>query len=169
MKSNQRRVLLGIATVATVVAVVFAPPPPEAGIVEPKTRTTREQVVVSPRAVAVIDRRAQLPSRSLRGVPPVFEVTSWEGPVENLAPQQVAVDTAPIEPQVPAVPFRIVGRYVDDGVTGMFVQYNDRTLLARVGEMIGDDYKVDSIDGQNLTVVYLPMNVSQTISTGAEN
>lgn len=171
MKAATRRVVLGIALAATVAAVVFAPSSDDDDVpasVEPARRERR--------AAREHEQSREIagepsPSRALRSdVPPVFQVTTWVKPVARApVPKAAPAEPVPQEPQVPAIPFRIVGRFVENGVAGMFVQYNERTLVARAGDFIGDAYQVQSIADQTMTIVYLPMNVTQTISTGAAN
>jgi hypothetical protein len=72
----------------------------------------------------------------------------------------------PEAPQPPPVPFRVLGKFVENGVAGVFVQFNDRTLAARAGDKLTADYEVASISDQTMTVRYLPLNVTQDVSAG---
>jgi hypothetical protein len=169
VKAVTRRLVLALALATTVAAAVFAPSSDDdAAAVEPVRRERR--------FAREHEQSRDIPgepgsSRAMRtDVPPIFQVTTWVKPVARApAPKSVPAAPAPQEPQVPGIPFRIVGRFVENGVAGMFVQYNDRTLVARAGDLIGDAYKVESIVDQTMTVVYLPMNVTQTIAAGATN
>jgi hypothetical protein len=170
MKIAPRQAWLGIALIGTLAAVWFAPEPQEetAAAVAParKSRTTQPDNVREAKA-----NGGQL-QRALRtDVPSVFDVTSWVEPRAKAPPPQIApvLPEAEVLPQAPVAPLRILGRFVEDGVVGMFVQYNDRTLVARAGDVIADVYKVASIADQGMTVVYLPMNLTQTITMGAAN
>ena len=170
MKAATRRLALGIALAATIAAIVLAPPSDDdaAASVEPVRRERR-----AAREHEQLRDIAGEPSssRALRtDVPTIFQVTTWAKPVARApAPKVAPAAPVPQEPQVPGIPFRILGRFVENGVAGMFVQYNDRTLVARAGDLIGDAYRVESIVDQTMTVVYLPMNVTQTIAAGAMN
>lgn len=170
MKEAHRRVALAVALVGTLVAVWFAPEPEEeiASAVQPTPREAKARQAPT----AAVEAQSSQAARTLRDdVPSIFEVTSWSKPVAKAAAPKIApvIAEAELPPQAPAAPFRILGRFVEDGVTGLFVQYNDRTLVARAGDLIGDVYKVASIADQSMTVVYLPMNLTQTITTGAAN
>jgi hypothetical protein len=170
MKAATRRLAWGIALAATAAAVVFAPPPDDgvAASVEP---ARPERSAAREREPPGEPPAESSSPRILRAdVPPIFQVTTWVKPAARApVPKAEPAPPVPQEPQVPSIPFRIVGRFVENGVTGMFVQYNDRTLVARAGDLIGEAYKVESIADQTMTVVYLPMNVTQTISSGVAN
>jgi hypothetical protein len=74
--------------------------------------------------------------------------------------------TEPPPPEAPPLPFHVLGRYVEDGKVAVFLQHNDQNLVVRVGETIADQYKVESLAGGVLTLVYLPLNQRQTLEVG---
>ena len=173
MKENTRRALVLLALIGTVAAAVFAPAPEEE-VAEPtpRARATSPQPHA---AKAVADDHSSVPEMQARQVssdtPSIFEKRSWRKAVVPVAASKPAVADPIVEspPQAPAAPFRILGRVVEDGVAGVFVQHNDRTLILRTGDTVDDVYRVESISDQSITVMYLPMNVPQTILTGAVN
>lgn len=161
MNATQRRYLLGIVLAATVVAAVFAPDEAPPGIAEPAARTP-----VAGKPASAAGPAETHKTRYHADAAPIFAVTSWQQPqqVQN-APVRVAAP-APEAPQAPPVPFRVLGKFVENGVAGVFVLYNDRTLAARTGDRLTEDYEVASITDQIMTVRYLPLNVTQDISAG---
>ena len=76
-------------------------------------------------------------------------------------------DVKPIEilpPQAPPLPFKALGNYTEDGNQVIFVQHNSQNLVLRVGDTILDKYKLEAVDANSLTFIYLPMDVRQTLS-----
>lgn len=72
--------------------------------------------------------------------------------------------TAP--PSIPALPFRVLGRYVDGGEDTVFLQFGEQNMVARVGDVLNEQYKVESISAGVLTLIYLPLNQRQTLDIG---
>jgi hypothetical protein len=166
MKTAQRRLLLGGLLAVTVILIVMAPPPEDETVVlvDRPARTAAS----AERSVALKAERTSESARKYRvDVPAIFAPTDWSPP-RRVAAAPIAKPTEqPVEPQIPPVPFRVLGRFVENGVPGMFVQLNDRTLVARAGDFIGDLYRVESVSDRTMTVVYLPLKVTQTVNAGA--
>lgn len=76
---------------------------------------------------------------------------------------------APPPPQAPPLPFKALGQYTDGEQVGVFLQYRDQNLVARVGDTLAEQYKVESLAGGVLTLRYLPLNQTQTLDLGAAN
>ena len=68
--------------------------------------------------------------------------------------------------QPPAMPFRVLGRYVDAGEETVFLQHAERNIAARVGDVLSEQYKVESVAAGVLTLIYLPLNLRQTLDIG---
>jgi hypothetical protein len=162
MTAVQRRYLIGLALAATVLAAVFAPEqaPPE--MAAPAARVTSR--APQPRAVNAADPHVKLRYRT--DAAPLFTATSWQPVRVATQPVRDTVAAAPAAPQPPPVPFRVLGKFVENGVAGVFVQLNDRTLVARAGDKLTEEYEVASISDQTMTVRYLPLNVTQDVSAG---
>ena len=52
---------------------------------------------------------------------------------------------------------------IDDNKITLFVIQNDHQFLAKVNDVIGGAYRVDSISGTNAVLTYLPTNTQQTL------
>ncbi|ELX10864.1 hypothetical protein Jab_2c29650 [Janthinobacterium sp. HH01] len=104
----------------------------------------------------------------------VFAKQSWapEAPkkvmLEQAQAQQVAQQAgAPAGP--PALPFQFLGRFTDDGQTAYFLQIDGQNVVARPGEKVNDSYLLDSVSGNTMNFVYLPLNQKQTLVVGDTN
>ena len=97
-----------------------------------------------------------------------FAPQQWTLPVKAVAikPQAVASQPEPL-PQAPALPFRFLGRYIEDGQTIVFLLFNEQSLVAKVGDVLQQNYKVQSVTASAMTLVYLPLNQTQTLDIGA--
>lgn len=77
-----------------------------------------------------------------------------------------AVVAEPLAPQAPPLAFKVLGRYVDKGDVAVFLQHNDQNLVARAGETLLGQYKVEQIAGSSMTLLYLPLNQQQVLDLG---
>jgi Tfp pilus assembly protein PilP len=59
------------------------------------------------------------------------------------------------------LPFRLLGQAQEGGQIRVFLQHGDQNLIVSTGDLIGRQYRVEHIDEQRVTFVYLPMNTVQ--------
>jgi hypothetical protein len=81
-------------------------------------------------------------------------------------PPASAAAPPPPPPQAPPLPFKALGRYADGSQAGVFLQYRDQNIVARVGDTLAEQYKVESLVGGVLTLRYLPLDQTQTLEVG---
>lgn len=179
--SKRSRSLLGLALVMTLAAAYFAPPSGTDGVVlsERVARATSGSVPVEqPSRMAqtgTVMRSMEVLQIHTRDIEDDQENTLGVFAVLNRAPLAPKVEPPPVPvappppPQVPPLPFRVLGRYVEAGQVAVFLQYNDKNIIARVGDTLGEQYKVESIDSGTLTFLYLPLNQTQTLGIGSSN
>jgi hypothetical protein len=170
------RALLGLALLASVAAAWYAPAdgaPARAGTAKP-------------------DGRRAAAGRGARGAPPApaLDVLSIRRRVEEdeqedgqlFTPAPWATATAPVpapavaaaepaEPaaapeQAPLLPFRVLGQYEQAGQTVVFLQHGELNLLVRVGDTIAEQYKVESLVGNAMSLRYIPSGQLQTLEVG---
>jgi hypothetical protein len=173
MKVNRRNVVLALSLTATLIAVYFSP------------SAEGNDVVLSARA-SKVESRVNDPSNKVRSSSfnsievlvvrtrdwdeeedaSVFATSDWTPPKATLKPVESVEKAVAQEPQIPPVPFQVMGRYVENGKITVFLQYNDQNLVARVGDTLAESYKVEGLDGGVMTLRYLPMNVQQTLQIG---
>jgi hypothetical protein len=193
MSGGWRQAALVVALLATLAAAWFAPAADdEVGNAPRSSRANSAQADDSGLAAAP---KAAPRDRSTAAVPEVlllnrrdddldrqperlFVARAWlpkpaasaaSGP---LPPRPLAAASAPPPPPVqsaPPLPFRVLGRYSDGGDTGVFLQFNSQNLVARVGDTLVDQYKVEALSATTLTLRYLPLNETQTLDLGATN
>ena len=172
---NRRQHILGVLLFATVVAAVFAPDPQGTAVVAPKERKTAAVQTATP-AVREIGRQqstADIDVLKIRGregeedMKSIFTRPHWlAAPEPERVVAPVIEAPPPVQEQAPPLPFRVMGRYIEDGQEIIFLQYNDQALLARVGEQLLDQYRIESLAGGVMTIVYLPLNERQVLQVG---
>jgi hypothetical protein len=171
---------LGVALVATLLAAWHAPQPgaDDGVVLSDRIARTAVQTVahaaVSPGATRSASGRADLIEIRARGEddasrPPLrlFAPQQWSAPASVPVQKRAAAvpQAAPVA-QAPALPFRALGRYEEDGNVVFFLQHNDQNLVVRLGDTIAADYKVESLQDNLLTLRHLPSNQSQTLDVG---
>lgn len=95
----------------------------------------------------------------------LFALRTWEPP-----PPVVSTPAPPPPPQAPPLPFKFFGRIVDAGQAPSFILTRGTEMITvRIGDRIEPAYLVDKFDGTQLHLVYLPLNIRQTIFVGNAN
>jgi hypothetical protein len=110
-------------------------------------------------------RLAALPSRDAIGKPrgELFGFRSWAPSRPATRAAQVAAPAA----APPPMPYRIAGQVVHDGTARVVLARDDRVLTVREGEMLDDDYRVESIRADGVTLVYVPLGVREQLPVTA--
>ena len=80
-------------------------------------------------------------------------------PVKVAAPEQSATTG-------PALPFRFLGRLEENGVTRVFLVYNEQNLVVQAGDVIAMDYRVVSVEDGVMTLFFIPLGLTQTLEIG---
>jgi hypothetical protein len=96
-------------------------------------------------------------SRSWKPAPTLASVT--EQPV-NLTPVVQA-------PTAPAMPFQFVGKLADRSDLQVFLQSGEKIYVVRKGDVIDDTWRIEGISDVELSLVYLPLHLAQTLSVGS--
>lgn len=89
-----------------------------------------------------------------------FSVRSWNPPP---AP---AAASAPVEPTAPPLPYAYIGKKQEGESWEVYLTRGDLTFVAREGEVLERDYRVEKIQPPSLTLVYLPLGEAQSLSIG---
>jgi hypothetical protein len=171
------RRLLGLTLVLTLVAAYFAPSPQPDDSLQLSDRTRKNLAPVAAGAtrsggsgsIEVLAIRPRNPGQA-DDAQGVFNSRQWlkPGSAAPTAPKAVPVVTAAGElAQAPPLPFKVLGRYWEDGQELVFLQHNEQNLVVRVGDTIGSVYKVERLEGNTLTLRYTPLNQTQTLTVGA--
>ena len=83
------------------------------------------------------------------------------------------VEAAPQAPTVPPLPFRYVGKMIEDGELQVFLARGEESFSLRGGQKKGqkvdEQYRVDKVTENRVTFTYLPLKTRQTLEIPAVN
>ncbi|SPO69553.1 conserved exported protein of unknown function [Pseudomonas sp. JV241A] len=127
-------------------------------------------IVVTSKAVATETALAQKDAKPAALKPrDLFPSKSWKPAVQmtTVTEQPVAMAPVALAPAVPALPFQFVGRLDDRDDQQVFLQSGEKLYVVRRGDVIDDTYRIEQISATELSLVYLPLHLSQTLSVGS--
>ncbi|MCU1725249.1 MULTISPECIES: hypothetical protein [unclassified Pseudomonas] len=127
-------------------------------------------VIAAPRS-AIPAPKAQAAVRETLKTPPrdLFASKQWKPATVLATVTEQPLVVAPLEvlPVAPALPFQFVGRLDDRDDQRVFLQAGEKLYVVRRGDVIDDTYRIEQISATELSLVYLPMHLSQTLSVGS--
>lgn len=89
-----------------------------------------------------------------------FSARSWNPP----PPPPVAAQ--PAAPTAPPLPYAFIGKKHEGEAWEVYLTRGDQTFVAREGEVLEGNYRVDRILPPTLTLTYLPLGEVQSLSIG---
>lgn len=172
MKWTARKALplLGVATAAIFIAYL-----PTGGQSDPAVKakadpqpvdsiTSRSTVQQTQIEHVELERLSRQSAKEGSGkkVSNAFSPTSW-----YVAPprQPEPPPPPPPAPTAPPMPFTYLGRYEDPPKRLVILSIGNRLYTVSEGEVIDGNYRVARIGDKAVDLVYLPLNVNQSIST----
>ena len=81
---------------------------------------------------------------------------------KSFAPQQEQQPVAQARPEAPALPFRYLGKLIEDGKLSVFLANGAESVTAVAGQRIGD-YRVDAVTENEVRFTYLPLKTKQSL------
>jgi hypothetical protein len=79
------------------------------------------------------------------------------------AAAQTPAPATPVPAAAPPMPYRVAGSIVADGVRQVLLAKGDAVFPIRPGDMLEGDYRVNSIGDDEVTLVYLPLGVRESL------
>jgi hypothetical protein len=73
------------------------------------------------------------------------------------------------KPSAPPLPFRYIGRLVENGKTEVLLIWGERLYAIAAGDRIGDDYVVERIGDATISFTYLPLSMKQSLHVPGVN
>ncbi len=153
-----RRILGGVAVVGALASVVAGRERPTLELPQPRAKAPSEARAA---ALAGLDldklaRRAD-------------EAPKSENPVDPFAPRSFSAPGAapgapakPHKPVAPPLPFRYLGKMLEDGKLSVFLANGEDSLSVSPGQRIGE-YRVDKVTESEVVFTYLPLKTKQSL------
>jgi len=94
--------------------------------------------------------------------------TGADSKVDPFAPRSFGSATPPAaqapvaRAEAPALPFRYIGKMIDNGQLAVFLQNGNESYSAMEGERVGD-YRIDKITDNEIRFTYLPKKTKLTL------
>ncbi len=113
----------------------------------------------------LIPRAELLPARSASASVPrdLFAGVDWTPPPP---PPVKEIPLPPPPPTAPPLPFQIMGKRQEAGQWEVFLNRGDQVLIVRKGSVVEDSYRIDDISPPSMTVTYLPLRQTLSLSVG---
>lgn len=163
---NIQRRLAWLAFLGSAAALSWAP----GYFFDSETADSDAAVAVAEKSsIAVADSATQSTKPAALKLRNLFPSKSWKPAVQlaTVTEQPVAVAQVALPPAAPALPFQFVGRLDDRDDQQIFLQSGEKLYVVRRGDVIDDIYRIEHISATELSVVYLPLHLSQTLSVGS--
>ena len=162
-----RWLILGSLLTATLVAMVWvndqsAEAP--ATLTEPKKRKAGETTQKPMQSSRLdLEKLQRASSAAPEQIADAFKVKSWYVPPPPPKP------APPPPPAPPPLPFKYIGKLLDEDKLTVFISNQDKNYAVKVGDTIEGSYRVDKVESQAVQFTYLPLNMQQTLAIGGVN
>lgn len=165
MSARNRWLILGGLLAVTLVAAFWGDE--QAGeetvaVVEPKKAKVGGKVPEAKSSRLELDK-LQRSRDEEEQIQDVFKAKSWYVPPPPPKP------VPPPPPAPPPLPFKYMGKLVEDGKLTVFLIKQDRSFAVKNGDTIEGAYRVESVEAQRVLFTYLPLNMQQTLVIGGVN
>ena len=152
MRPILRRIFGGVAIVGALASVVAGRERPSLDLVQPRAAAP---------AASVADLELEKLTARAAGM------QKPEKPVDPFAPRSFsppagAAPAQPEKPVAPPLPFRYLGRMLEDGKLNVFLARGEESLSVRAGSRIGE-YRVDKVTDSEVVFTYLPLKTKQSL------
>ncbi|WP_433740002.1 hypothetical protein [Pseudomonas putida] len=99
----------------------------------------------------------------------LFSARSWKAAPTLASVTEQPVNVTPVvqAPAAPPMPFQFIGRMDDRTDLQVFLQNGEKIYVVRKGDVIDATWKIERISDMELSLVYLPLHLSQTLSVGS--
>jgi hypothetical protein len=123
--------------------------------------TTPKAPVKNAAALEPLIAREQLfPKRTQGRRPDLFAAASW------LPPRAPAADIVPVPLPPPVSDFSYIGRQYDGSQWEIYLTHADRTYIAKLGTVLDERYRVESITASEIVIRSLQNDSEQSLSIG---
>ncbi|MHC8334465.1 hypothetical protein [Pseudomonas sp. LB3P25] len=99
----------------------------------------------------------------------LFAARSWTSAQQLATVTEQSANLTPVVqvPTAPPMPFQFIGKLNDRSDLQVFLQSGEKIYVVRKGDVIDDTWRIEGISDEELSFVYLPLHLSQTLSVGS--
>lgn len=123
-----------------------------------------------PRAARKAPQRDAVVHLDAAGLMRAGRVVESEGqdlfPVRSFLPPPLP-PAQPAAPVAPPLPFRYSGMLQDSGAPAVFLASGEQIRAVRAGDVLDGRYRVLALSRSRIDFIYLPLNETQSLMTGA--
>ncbi|MGH8332173.1 MAG: hypothetical protein ACRES0_17360 [Pseudomonas sp.] len=107
--------------------------------------------------------------KDLSPVGDLFAARSWKVEPQLATVIEQPVNLTPVVqvPTAPPMPFQFIGKLNDRSDLQVFLQNGEKIYVVRKGDVIDDTWRIEGISDVELSFIYLPLHLSQTLSVGS--
>jgi hypothetical protein len=91
----------------------------------------------------------------------LFDSQTWTPP-----PPPPPKPAPPPPPVAPPLPFTVIGKKLEDEKWEVYLARGEQTFIAKEKGLLDNQYRVESIKPPTMTLTYLPLNQTQTLTIG---
>ncbi len=164
------RWLLWISALIGVAALIVLDrgEPPAGPVVDVVAPRTTERASIEPAAQGSAGTQDSMilalrPRTAPNDTGDAFAVRNWSPPPP---PPSAAKPPPPPPPSAPPFPYTVFGKKLEDGVWQVFLRSDQRILIVKTLDTIDNAYRIDEIRPPVMTLTYLPLQQTQTLSIG---
>ena len=168
LTARTRQIVIGTTLAGTLAAVIWAhqqtPDNATTALVAPsKHKKIAAQSSTSDGSTLALNKLHRDSNRQNNKITDIFAAKSWYVPPPPPPPSR------PAPPMAPPLPFTYLGQLLQDGQLTVFLTSQNQNYAAKVGDIIDDRYRVDSIAAQSMVFTYLPLHQQQSLAIGNVN
>lgn len=158
---NTRQRWIALALMATLAAAFWPAREDSDEVVESAARTDRPAPLpaqssapasetAQPAATTAGERLAAMQGN-------LFPARTWVPPPKPYVPPP------PPPPSPPPLPFKYLGRWVDDGKLTVFLAQGEQPIAVQPGQVLAGGWRVDEITERSVNFTYLPLAMQSTL------
>ena len=167
LTSMQRWAILGTALALTLAAIKWAGSNQDLEVKPAQSPHASAAAGPSHEAQAVPRlelEKLRRPHQEAPGADP-FSQRNWDVAARAEA-RRNAPPLPPPPPRAPPLPFKYLGKAVEQGNVTVFLSRGDNTYIARVGDTLDGKYRVERVDERMVVFRYLPLGQRQQLALG---
>lgn len=153
---------LCLGTAAAAAAVNWLPGPSMSAAAGPVPSAQAAKAEARPEHAPEM-RWAALPPREGLGQPAgeLFLPQAWM--VEQPGQAAAGAQAPPAKAAAPAMPYRIVGKFVQDDAAHILLAKGDELFSVRQGDSLDEGYRVVAIKPDHVTLLYVPLGIREEL------